>query len=53
MEQKVVQIFLQEEVGVYGNNIVKEPQKIRPKFKNVYIIYLLTIFALSAIQCKW
>ena len=31
----------------------KELQKPRQKLKNMYIIYLLRIFALLAIQCKW
>ena len=53
MQQKLVQIFLQQEARAFGNNIGKEPQKPRPKLKNIYIIYLLRIFALSAIQCKW
>ena len=53
MQQKLVQIFLQQEARAFGNNIGKEPQKPRPKLKNMYIIYLLRIFALSAIQCKW
>ena len=46
-------IFLHQEAGAFGNNIGKEPQKPHPKFKNMYIIYLLGLFALSAIQCKW
>ena len=39
--------------GAFGNNTGKEPQKPCPKLKNVYIIYLLRIFALPAIPCKW
>ena len=35
--------FLQQEAGAFGNNIVKQPQKPRPKLKNMYIIYLLRI----------
>ena len=50
MQQKLVQNFLQQETGAFGNNIRKEPQKPRPKLKNIYIIYLLKIFALLAIQ---
>ena len=53
MQQKSVQIFLQQEAGVFGNNVGSEPQKPRPKLKIMYIIYLLRIFALPAIQCKW
>ena len=45
-------MFLQEP-RAFGNNIGKKPQKTRPKLKNMYIIYLLRIFALPAIQCKW
>ena len=52
MRQKLVQKFLQKETRAFGNNIGKEPQKHRPKLKNIYIIYLLRIFALPAIQCK-
>ena len=52
MQQKLVQklVFLQQESGTFENNKGKEP---RPKLKNMYIIYLLRIFALPAIQCKW
>ena len=46
-------MFLQQEAGAFGNNMGKEPQKPRPKMKNMYIIYLLRIFALPAIQRKW
>ena len=47
-------IVLQQEAGAFGNNIGKEPQKPQyPKLKNMYIIYLLRIFAVPAIQCKW
>ena len=53
MQQKLVQIFLQQEAGAFGNNIGKESYKLRPKLKNMYIIYFLRIFALPAIQCKW
>ena len=45
-------IFLQQEAGAFGNNTGKEPQKLRPKLKNMYIMYLRRIFALSTIQCK-
>ena len=45
--------LLQQEVGAFGNNKGKELQKPRPKLKNMYIIYLLRIFALLTIQCKW
>ena len=53
MHQKLVQFLLQQEAGAFGNNIVKEPQKPRSKLKNMNIIYLLKIFTLPAIQCKW
>ena len=53
MQQKLVQDFLQQKDGGFGNNIGKEPEKPRPKLTNVYIIYLLRIFALPVIQCKW
>ena len=52
MQQKLVQNFLQQEARAFGNNKGKEPQKSRTKLKNMYIIYLLKIFALFAIQCK-
>ena len=45
-------MFLQQEAGAFGNNIGNEPQKPPPKLKNMYIIYLLRIFALPAIQWK-
>ena len=46
--------FLPQEVGAFGNNIEKEPQKSRPNLKNkMYIIYLQRIFALPAIPWKW
>ena len=48
MQQKLVQ----QETGAFGNNIGKESQKPRPQMKNMCIIYLLIIFAVSAIQCK-
>ena len=38
MQQKLVQNFLRQEAGAFGNNIGNEPQKPRPKFKNLYII---------------
>ena len=44
---------MQQETGTFGNNEGKEPQRKRPKLKNMYITYLLRIFALLAIQCKW
>ena len=46
-------MYLQQEAGAFGNNIEKKPIKRRPKLKNMYIIYLLRIFALPAIQWKW
>ena len=54
MQQRLVQFFfLQQETETFENNIGKELQKPRPKLKNMYIIYLLRIFALPDIQCKW
>ena len=53
MQQKLVQNFLEQKAGDFANNIGKELQKPYPKLKNTYIIYLLKIFALPAIQCKW
>ena len=43
---------MQQEAGAFRNNIGKEPQKPRPKLKNMDI-YLLRVFALLTIQCKW
>ena len=54
MQQKLDQFFLQQEAGAFGNNIRKEPsQEPPPKLTNMYIIYLLRIFTLSAKQRKW
>ena len=53
MQQKLIQNFLQQKAEAFGNKIGKEPQKPRPKLKNLYIIYLLRIAALPVIQCKW
>ena len=53
MQQKLVQHFLPLEAEAFGNNIEKDPQKPRPKLKNMYVIYLLRILVLPAIQCKW
>ena len=53
MEQKLVENFLQQESGAFGNNIGNEPQKPRPKLKNLNFLYLPRIFALPAFQCKW
>ena len=53
MQQKLVQNFLQQEAGAFGNNMGKAPQKPRSKLKNMDIIFLLRIFAQPAIQCKW
>ena len=52
MQQKLVQILLEQEAGALGNKKGKETQKPNPKLKNMYIIYLPRIFALLAIQCK-
>ena len=53
MQQKLLHNFLPQEAGAFVNNIEKEPQKPRPKLKNIYVIYLQRILALPAIQCKW
>ena len=53
MQQKLVQNFLPQEAGAFGNNIEDEPQKPRPRWKNMYITNLMRIFALPLIQCKW
>ena len=53
MQQKLFIFFLPQEAGAFRNNIEKKPQKPQPKLKNMYVIYLQIIFALSAIQCKW
>ena len=53
MQQKLVKMFLQQEAGAFGNNTGKKLQKPHLKLKNIYIIYLLRVFALPAIQCKW
>ena len=53
MQQKLFQFFFPQEAGAFGNNIGKELQKSHPKLKNMYVIYLRKIFALSVIQCKW
>ena len=53
MQQKLVQNILQQEAGAFGKNTRNEPQKPRPKLKNMYIIYLLRIIALPAIQWTW
>ena len=51
MQQKLGQITARS--WSFGNKIGKEPQEPRTKFKNIHVIYLLTIFALPAIQSKW
>ena len=51
--QKLGHFFLKQQAGAFGNNIGKEPQKPRPKLKNMYVIYILRRFALHAIQYKW
>ena len=53
MQQKLVQSFLPQKAGAFGNNIENEPQKPCPKWKNMYITYLMKIFALPLIRCKW
>ena len=51
--KNLFKIFWQKEAGAFGNNIGKEPKKPHPKLKIKYIIYLLRIFALPAIQHKY
>ena len=53
MSKNLFKTFLQQEAGPFGSNLGKEPQKPRPKLKNMFTIYLLRIFAAPAIQCKW
>ena len=53
MQQKLVQSFLPQEAGAFGNNIENEPQKPRPRWKNMYVTYLMKIFALPLIRWKW
>ena len=43
MQQTLVEIFLQEEAGAFGNNKGKEPQKARPELKNMYYIFTANI----------
>ena len=49
MQQKLVKNFFTTEALAFEKNIGKEPQKLRPKLKNMYILYLLRISALPAI----
>ena len=37
MEPKLIQHFLQQEAGAFGNNLGKEPQKPCPELKNMYM----------------
>ena len=53
MQQKLVQNLFTKKAGAFGSNLEKEPQKPRSKYKKMCIVYLLRIFALPAIQCKW
>ena len=53
MQQKLVESFLPQEAGAFGNNIENEPQKPRPRWKNMYVTYLMKIFALPLIRRKW
>ena len=41
MQQKIVQIFLQQEAAAFDKNIGKESQNSHPILKNMYIIYLI------------
>ena len=52
MQQKLFNFFLPQEAGAFTNNIENKPQKPHPKLKNMYVVYLQIIFALSAIQDK-
>ena len=52
MQQKLVQNFLPQEAGAFGNNIGKEPQKPRSKLKNVYNIFTENICAACNSVCK-
>ena len=53
MQQKLIQNLFTQEAEAFGNNIGEESQKPLSKLKNMDIMYLLRIFALPAIQCKW
>ena len=46
-------IFLSQITGASINNLVKEPQKPRPKLKKTYIKFGQRIFTLPAIQSSW
>ena len=50
--KKKFNFFLRQEVRAFGN-IGKKPQKPSPKLKSMYIIDLLRIFTLPAMQHKW
>ena len=51
MQQNLVQIFLQQEAGAFGNNIEKELQKPCPQLKNVSYIFTENIcFARNPMQ---
>ena len=36
----MLQKILPQEVGAFGNNIKKEPEKPRPKFKKICMLYI-------------
>ena len=47
MQLKLVQFFLPQEAGAFGNNIEKNPQKPRPKLKAI-IYHIFTGHICSA-----
>ena len=49
MQQKLFHFFLPKEPGAFGNDVEKEPQKPRSKWKK-YVYYK---FALPTIQENW
>ena len=49
MQQKLVQFFFYDKKLEL---LEKELQKPQPKLKTMYVIYLVRVFALPAIQCK-
>ena len=46
MQQKLLQYFFTQEVGVSGNNVGKEPQTSRTKLKKyIYSIFTENVFS--------
>ena len=54
MQQKLVQHFLSQKAGAFGNNIKKNREKSAIQYIYIYIyIYLQRIFAMPAVHCEW